>query len=89
MVKDLLREKASQGMTIFMSTHSLSIVEEIADHIGIINHGQVCFVGTLSDLRDELSLGQTSLEELYLKLLESTERAGEAHDGVVKQPSVP
>ena len=41
MVKDLLRAKAAGGQTIFMSTHLLSIAEEIADRIGIVDQGKL------------------------------------------------
>jgi ABC-2 type transport system ATP-binding protein len=39
LVKDLLRVKAAAGQTIFMSTHLLSIAEEIADRVGIVDQG--------------------------------------------------
>jgi ABC-2 type transport system ATP-binding protein len=68
MLKDLLRARAQAGATIFMSTHSLAIAEEIADRIGIVEEGRLRFLGTLSQLRQELSLHETSLEHLYLQL---------------------
>ncbi len=68
MVKDLLRHQAKQGTTVFMSTHTLSIAEEIADRIGVIDHGKLLFLGTVSELRTHLSLGDESLEQLYLTL---------------------
>ncbi len=68
MVKDLLRAKARSGMTIFMSTHSLAVVEEIADRIGILVQGQMKFLGTISELRKQLSQQHLSLEQLYLEM---------------------
>jgi ABC-2 type transport system ATP-binding protein len=68
MLKDLLRARAQAGATIFMSTHSLAIAEEIADRIGIVEEGRLRFLGTLAQLRQELSLHETSLEHLYLQL---------------------
>jgi ABC-2 type transport system ATP-binding protein len=68
MLKDLLRARARAGATIFMSTHSLAIAEEIADRIGIVEEGRLRFLGTLGQLRTELSLHETSLEHLYLEL---------------------
>ena len=67
-VKDLLRERASQGTTIFMSTHTLDIAEEIADRIGIIVGGQLRFLGTVTELEAQLELEGTSLERLFLTL---------------------
>ncbi len=70
-VKDLLKEKAQQGITVFMSTHTLHIAEEIADRIGIIDQGVLKFLGTLAELRRERSLPETSLENLFLQLTTS------------------
>lgn len=76
LVKDLLRQRASQGTTVFMSTHTLSIAEEIADRIGIIDHGQVKFLGTLEQLREATAKRSSSLEHLFLEL---TNGNGEAN----------
>ncbi|MFO0897472.1 MAG: ABC transporter ATP-binding protein [Pirellulales bacterium] len=72
LVKDLLRARAAAGMAIFMSTHTLSLAEEIADRIGILDHGRLRFLGTLAELRRLHQAEQTSLEELYLRLTEET-----------------
>lgn len=72
-VKDLLRAEARRGTTVFMSTHTLSIAEEIADRIGVIDHGRLLFLGTVNELRSHLSLGDQSLEHLYLALTEPTD----------------
>lgn len=73
LVKDLLRERASAGMTIFMSTHTLGLAEEIADRIGIFDHGKLRFLGTLAELRQQLVQEHTSLERMYLELTASAE----------------
>ena len=70
MVKDLLRRYAAAGMTIFMSTDTLAVAEEIADRIGILDGGRLQFLGTLSELQRELSSHHTSLEALFLQLTE-------------------
>ena len=51
LVKDLLRARAAAGTTIFMSTHSLSLAEELADRIGIVDRGRLLCVGSLDELR--------------------------------------
>lgn len=64
LVKDLLTEKTARGHTIFLSTHSLAIAEEIADLIGILNDGRLRHVGTVAET---LALRQVgSLEEVFL-----------------------
>jgi ABC-2 type transport system ATP-binding protein len=67
-VKDLLRTRASEGMTVFMSTHTLAMAEEMADRVGIMVRGQLRFLGTVSELRDHMAVEATSLEQLYLEL---------------------
>ncbi|GAB6166008.1 ABC transporter ATP-binding protein [Thermostilla marina] len=51
LVKELLRHRTAEGGIVFMSTHTLSVAEEIADRIGIINHGKLLFLGTIDELR--------------------------------------
>jgi ABC-2 type transport system ATP-binding protein len=66
-VKDVLKERSLAGMTVLVSTHQLSIAEEMADRIGIINGGKLIAVGTREELRIRSgSSGQ--LEETYLSL---------------------
>ncbi len=69
LVKDLLRRKAREGMTVFMSTHSLSVAEEISDRIGIVEQGELKFLGTLAELRNQVARQHTSLEDLYLEII--------------------
>ncbi|MCE9556702.1 MAG: ABC transporter ATP-binding protein [Planctomycetes bacterium] len=68
LVKDLLQKKASEGVTVFMSTHILSLAEEIGQRVGILNHGKLLFVGTLGELKQRMSRHDQSLEELFLQL---------------------
>ena len=66
-VKDLLKSRPQEGMTVFMSTHTLAMAEEMADRVGIMVRGQLRFLGTVADLRDQMALETTSLEQLYLE----------------------
>ena len=66
-VKDLFLAQARSGVAVLMSTHLLSIAEELADTIGIVDHGQMLAHGTLSELRSKVQR-DTSLEDLFLTL---------------------
>ena len=68
MVKDLLRRQSREGSTVFMSTHTLSVAEEIADRIGIIERGCLRFLGTVAELKQQLALHDSSLEHLFLQI---------------------
>jgi ABC-2 type transport system ATP-binding protein len=67
-VKDLLAARTREGMTVFMSTHTLAMAEEMADRVGIMVRGQLRFLGTVTELREQMALEATSLEQLYLEL---------------------
>ena len=67
-VKDLLSLWAAGGRTVFISTHSLGVAEEIAARIGIVSEGRLHFLGTVAELQSELSSQQTSLESLFLEM---------------------
>lgn len=67
-VKDLLAARTRDGMTVFMSTHTLAMAEEMADRVGIMVRGQLRFLGTVTELREQVALEATSLEQLYLEL---------------------
>jgi ABC-2 type transport system ATP-binding protein len=78
LVKDLLREKADSGTTVFMSTHTLAVAEEIGDRIGIIDRGKIKFVGTIEELKKSQAQQQSTLERMFLELTESGEDSAPA-----------
>jgi len=72
LIKDLLKKKAREGMTIFLTTHILAVAEDIADRIGIISNGRLIALSTLPELLST-NKGCSNLEDLFLKL---TAKAG-------------
>jgi ABC-2 type transport system ATP-binding protein len=71
-LKDVLKERSRNGMTVFVSTHQLSVAEEMADRIGIIHQGRLIAVGTKDELR--LRSGATGpLEEVFLAITAETQ----------------
>jgi ABC-2 type transport system ATP-binding protein len=50
-VRGLIREIASDGITVLVSSHLLAEVEQICTHVGVMRTGQLVFQGTLDDLR--------------------------------------
>jgi ABC-2 type transport system ATP-binding protein len=73
-VKDEFRARASAGMTVFLSTHQLSVAEEMADRIGIINHGRLIALGTVEELRSS-SDEAGALEKVFLSLIDAEDSA--------------
>ena len=66
-VKDILKERSQAGMTVFVSTHQLSLAEEMADRIGILHHGRLIALGTREELRTQ-SGATGALEQTFLAL---------------------
>jgi ABC-2 type transport system ATP-binding protein len=63
---------------VFLSTHTLDIAEELADRIGIIDHGRLLGLGTLADLRKHAAV-DGNLEDLFLAI---TQSGGDRGEGV-------
>jgi ABC-2 type transport system ATP-binding protein len=66
-VKDILKERSREGMTVFLSTHQLAVAEELADRIGIIHRGQLVAVGSPAELRQQAGR-EGPLENAFLQL---------------------
>jgi ABC-2 type transport system ATP-binding protein len=75
LVKDLLKREVAAGMCVLMSTHTLTAAEEIANRVGIMNHGRLMFDGTIELLRDRFPVEKQSLEAMYLALTEPNGKA--------------
>ncbi|MEM0385417.1 MAG: ATP-binding cassette domain-containing protein, partial [Nitrososphaeria archaeon] len=67
-IKDLLRELSSQGVTTIMSTHILEIAQAMCDRIGIIYRGKLLALGTMDELRQKAKMPESGLEDIFLKL---------------------
>ncbi len=68
LVKKIFRGLCESGVTIFMSTHTLEIAEEMCDRIGIIQEGHLIAVGTVRELRDRSGMMGMKLESIFFKL---------------------
>jgi ABC-2 type transport system ATP-binding protein len=68
-VKDVLKERTRRGCTVFLSTHQISVAEEMADQVGIMHQGRLVAVGTAGELRRQASAGSNgTLEQVFLTL---------------------
>jgi len=68
MVKDILRRLALGGTTIFMSTHTLAVAEDLCDRIGVISRGSVIATGTVGELKAVAETQEADLEAVFLRL---------------------
>ena len=67
-LKDLLCALAKNGTTIFLSTHSISVAEEICHRIGIIRKGRLISCGTMSEIHAQTDGSNGNLESAFLEL---------------------
>ena len=68
-IKEIMRERATAGKTIFFSTHVMEVAEKLCDRIGIIKKGKLVFVGTMAELQAQHGEAGQSLEDIFLKLV--------------------
>jgi ABC-2 type transport system ATP-binding protein len=69
MVKDILKGLAASKTTIFVSTHTLSIAEDLCHRIGLIHKGTLLAQGSLDELKLVAKLGEAGLEEVFLTII--------------------
>ena len=72
LVKDIFKDQVEKGATLFMSTHSLDVAQEICDEIAIIEDGRLIARGTAEALRRQAGVDGT-LEEVFLRLTREKE----------------
>jgi len=70
MVKDLFRNLSERGTTLFMSTHTLAVAEDLCHRIGIIHKGRLIATGTIEELMNQARVREGDLEEVFLTLTE-------------------
>ena len=67
LIKNLFRALSEKGTTIFMSTHTLVLAEDICHRIGIIHKGRLTAIGTLSELREKAKSDHGDLEAIFFE----------------------
>ena len=66
LVRGLFRERAENGATVFMSTHTLSLVESIASEVGVLHKGRLLFKGSVQEMREQVS--DRKLEDAFFQM---------------------
>jgi ABC-2 type transport system ATP-binding protein len=75
-VRDLFRELSAGGTAIFMSTHTLSLAEDLCRRIGIIHRGRLLATGSMEELTRDARLEREGLEAVFLQLTREAEVEG-------------
>jgi ABC-2 type transport system ATP-binding protein len=69
-VKGLLGARVQSGCIVIMTTHILEVAERMADRIGVISAGRLVAEGTLTELRQQNGRNDTSLEDMFIALVD-------------------
>jgi ABC-2 type transport system ATP-binding protein len=72
-LKDLFRTYVGNGGTVFLSSHTLEVVEVLCDVLAIIHQGTIIARGTMEELRAQADAGEARLEEIFLRVTRADE----------------
>ena len=61
-MKNIMKQMAKEGKTIFFSTHILDVAEKLCDRVAIIKNGDIVKIGKMKDIKKDASLEQVFLE---------------------------
>lgn len=75
LAKDFFRSLAERGKTVFLTTHTLSVAEDLCDRIAIIRNGDIVALGNLEELQKRASMPGNDLEAVFLKITEEEQAA--------------
>ncbi len=76
-VLDVIGELTDEGHTVFLSTHILSVVEELADEVGVLYEGELVAEGSPDELTSRMAAEEgTTLEDVFLSV--TADRTGVA-----------
>jgi ABC-2 type transport system ATP-binding protein len=74
LLKEILREYVADGRRgVLFSTHTTELAEQVCDRVAIVEAGQVLAAGTVADLRDRVTGGSGTLEQIFLRLTDEEE----------------
>ncbi len=72
-IRNLLGELTAKGVTIFLTSHILEIVERLCTHVAVIHHGKLVAQGSLAELGGDEAAG--GLDEIFLNLVDAGDEA--------------
>jgi ABC-2 type transport system ATP-binding protein len=73
LAKDFFVNLTKKGKTVFLTTHTLSVAEDLCDRIAIIRQGEIVALGSMENLRQKAKLPGNNLEAVFLKITEEEE----------------
>lgn len=80
LAKDYFKRLISEGKTVFLTTHTLSVAQDLCDRIAIIRQGEIVALGNMTELQTRAKMPGNSLESVFLKITEEEQ----AQTGLIK-----
>ncbi|GAB4283277.1 MAG: ABC transporter ATP-binding protein [Candidatus Rifleibacteriota bacterium] len=74
LAKDFFRSLIRQGKTVFLTTHTLSVAQDLCNRIAIIRNGEIVALGSMEELQHQASLPGNDLESIFLKITEEEQQ---------------
>ncbi len=78
-LRDVLLQLTARGVTIFISSHVMEVIEKLCTRIAVINRGQIVGIGTVEQLRAQSESGiNSSLEDVFIKLVQGEVKSSQS-----------
>ena len=75
LVKDVFRNLCEEkGLTVFVSTHTMDVAQEVCDRLAIIHRGQIAALGTMAEIQNKIGMQDEKLEDIFLQITEEQEQ---------------
>ncbi|MDD3050155.1 MAG: ABC transporter ATP-binding protein [Candidatus Cloacimonetes bacterium] len=70
-LKKIIKQKQTEGKTVLVSSHLISLIEELTQRIIILKKGQIIYDGSLEELKKTAKINETNSEELFINLMKN------------------
>lgn len=81
LAKDYFKRLISEGKTVFLTTHTLSVAQDLCDRIAIIRQGEIVALGNMSELQTRAQMPGNNLESVFLKITNEEQANKEIRQG--------
>lgn len=83
LAKEFFKSLIKKGTTVFLTTHTLSVAQDLCNRIAIIQNGEIVALGSMQELQKKASLPGNDLETVFLKI---TEEEQEVKAAAINEP---
>lgn len=70
LLKDMIREKRSEGGSVLISSHMLDLIEEVSDRVIILHEGKIIASGSFDELEEKMAMPGSDFTDVFIKITE-------------------